>query len=293
MSINPNSWEDAQTFLAVLESESFSKAAEQLGVGQPTVSRRIQALEARLESQIFERGKYGATPTPAALRLQPAAEQMAKWAAEFQRLAEGVEDKLTGTIKIAAPPGVAAEQLAPFAGKLAALEPGLQLEVLSAVEHVDLSRGYADLAIRSQPPNEPELQCLHEAVAKPGVYAAKSYAEKIKQPCRWQDLDWICWGGQHKHLAPRSLLERVIPNFQLVFASDDYIVQKAAAASGVGALITNAPLGFESIELVKIDVGLELPEVKFYLVCAKSMRHLKKIKVVAKHLLEALDTELG
>ncbi|MFK7862975.1 MAG: LysR family transcriptional regulator [Pseudohongiellaceae bacterium] len=293
MSSNQFSWDDAQTFLAVLEKESFSNAAKRLGIGQPTVSRRIQSLEARLNSQIFERGRYGAIPTSEALRLQPAAEQMAKWAAEFQRIAEGVEDELTGTVKIAAPPGVASEQLAPFAEKLSSIEPGLQLEVLSAIEHVDLSRGHADIAIRSQPPNEPELVCLYEAISLPGVYASKAYAKKIKQPCHWKDLDWISWGGQHKQLAPRPLLEKAIPNFQPVFSSDDYVVQKAAAIAGMGALITNAPIGLEKSELVKIDIGLELPPVKFYLVCAKSMQHLKKIKIVAESLLSTLSDGLS
>jgi DNA-binding transcriptional LysR family regulator len=48
------SWEDAQTFLTVAEEHSFSAAARVLGLGQPTVSRRIQALETRLR-QIWRR----------------------------------------------------------------------------------------------------------------------------------------------------------------------------------------------------------------------------------------------
>ena len=183
------SWDDAQTFLAVAEHHSFSAAARALGVGQPTISRRIQNLEYSLQQQLFERGKHGAVPTEAAQRLFPAAEQMAKWAAEFDRSAQGAQDSISGTVKIAAPPGIAVAQLAPLAAQLQLTEPDITLEILSAIDHVDLTRGSADIALRTQPPNEPELVSLQTVTSQPGVYASRAYADSVAQPCHWQDLD--------------------------------------------------------------------------------------------------------
>jgi DNA-binding transcriptional LysR family regulator len=125
------SWEDAQTFLAVIEHSSFSAAARAMGLGQPTISRRVADLERRVSQQLFVRGKQGAEPTTAALSLLPAAEQMAKWAAEFDRMAKSHEILVSGTVRIAAPPGIAVEQLAPFAALLRQLEPsGLRFSCL-------------------------------------------------------------------------------------------------------------------------------------------------------------------
>lgn len=281
-------WEDAQTFLAVIEHNSFSAAARSLGVGQPTISRRIQTLEQTLSEQLFIRGKHGAKPTEAAYHLKPAAEQMAKWAAEFGRLALRGEIEANGLVKIAAPPGVAVEQLAPFAALLKQREPGIHLEVLSSVDHVDLTRGVADIAIRSQAPNESELFCLQELNVEQGVFAAKQYAEELQQPCSWTDLDWISWTTQCRHLPPRPMLEKIIPDFSPLFSSDDYLVQKAAVHAGVGAMIMSKPIGFERSELVHIDIGIKLPERKFYIVCAKSMRTVPRVKVVVEHLVRAL-----
>lgn len=283
------SWEDAQTFLAVVEHNSFSAAARSLRVGQPTISRRIKQLETLMSEQLFIRGKHGATPTEAACRIQPAAEQMARWAAEFGRLVHKGEKEVSGIVKIAAPPGVAVERLAPFAAILKQREPKIRLEVLSAIEHVDLTRGVADIAIRTQYPRETELVCLYEAAADPGVYAAEQYARKLKQPCRWKDLDWITWSETYRHLSPRPLLEKLIKPFTPVFSSDDYLVQKAAANAGVGVMLTSRPLAFEQSHLVKIDVGVELPPLKFYIVCAKSMQHVPRIQAVVKSLIEALQ----
>ena len=284
MNISSLSWEDAQTFLAVIEHSSFSAAARSLGVGQPTISRRIQNLEQTVSEQLFIRGKHGAEPTDAALHLKPAAEQMAKWAAEFGRLALRGEIEVSGLVKIAAPPGVAVEQLAPFAALLRQQEPGVRLEILSSVEHVDLTRGVADIAIRSQAPKEPELFCFQEINVEQAVYAAKQYVETLQQPCSWADLDWISWTTQYRHLPPRPMLEKIIPDFTPLFSSDDYLVQKAAVKAGVGAMLMSKAIGFERSELMQIDIGIKLPDRKFYIVCAKSMRTVPRVKVVIEHL---------
>ena len=42
------SWDDFRFFLATTKAGSFSKAASELGVTQPTISRRIESLEQRL-----------------------------------------------------------------------------------------------------------------------------------------------------------------------------------------------------------------------------------------------------
>ncbi len=290
MKETPLSWEDAQTFLAVIEYRSFSKAALSLGVGQPTISRRIKNLEHLLSDQLFIRGKHGAEPTEAANHLRPAAEQMAKWATEFSRLARQAENEISGLVRIAAPPGVSVEQLAPFAYLLRTKEPGIRLEILSSVDHVDLTRGVADIALRSQEPKEPELCCLHVVNAEQGIYAAKEYADTIQQPCSWADLDWVTWTGQYRHVPPRPLLERIIPDFTPIFSSDDYLVQKSAVSKGLGAMILSKPIGFERSSLVRIDIGVELPVRKFYIVCAKSMLQVPRVKRVAEHLIEALSS---
>ncbi|MFT5716393.1 MAG: DNA-binding transcriptional LysR family regulator [Oleiphilaceae bacterium] len=103
------SWEYAQTFLAVIEHTSFSASACSLWMGQPTISRRIKNLEEMLSEQLFIRCKHGAEATDAAHHLKPAAEQIAKCAAEFSRLALHHDDELSGLVKIAAPPGVSVE----------------------------------------------------------------------------------------------------------------------------------------------------------------------------------------
>ena len=277
----PISWEDAQTFLAVVETGSFSAAARQLDLGQPAISRRIKNLERRLAQQLFVRGKHGAERTASAERLIPAAEQMAKWAAEFDRATRGDDARVAGVVKVAAPPGIAVENLAPFAALARTVLPEIRLEVLSAIDHVDLTRGTADIALRTNRPNEPELVALYDFHSQPAIYGAPDYVSQLDRSVTWQDLDWVTWAGRYRHVAPRPMLEKLIPDFQPILASDDYLVQLAAVRAGLGVMICAPPASLQK-ELLAVDIGVTLPKSAFYLVCARSAQHVPRIQRVVE-----------
>ena len=59
-----------QTFLAVIETGSLSRAAARLHITQSTVTARLQALEDSLGQRLVNRQKSGAVPTAAGLRLR-------------------------------------------------------------------------------------------------------------------------------------------------------------------------------------------------------------------------------
>lgn len=65
---------DLEAFLAVKETRSFHLAAEKLNLSQSAVTRRVQKLEAALDSVLFERTTRAVKPTLAAKRLQARAE---------------------------------------------------------------------------------------------------------------------------------------------------------------------------------------------------------------------------
>jgi len=298
------SWEDAQTFLAVAEQRSFSAAARLLGVAQPTVSRRVAGLEARLACPLFTRGKLGAELTEAGVRLLPAAEQMARWAGEFTRLAQGAEETPSGRVRIAAPPGFAVEVIAPMAAVARERLPEIRLEVLASVDYVDLPRGDADLAIRTRESQEPELVTIYSANAEIGIFATVEYVTRLHAKLAAEgrapdsiglaDLDWITWSHPYEQVAPRPMLERAIPDFVPAFASDNYLVLKRALAAGMGVMplekrrLRNLP----GPELVEIDLGFTLPASGYFLVCAKSMRFVPRVRAIAELLTEYLESNL-
>jgi len=293
------SWSDAQTFLAIAEGGSISAGAARLGLGQPTVSRRVAQLENRLGCALFTRSKQGVTLTEVGARLLPAAEQMARWASEFERLAQGAEALAEGVVRIAAPPGIAVDWLAPLAARLRNAHPRLRLEILAGVEHVDLTRGDADLAVRTRAPGAPELMTLASGTSEVGVFAAPRYVEALaarldrdlaSAPPALHEIDWVTWARPFEHVPPRPLLERAIPDFEPAFASDDYLVLRSAVTAGLGAMVLDATQGAggEASALVEIDLGFTLPPNDFHLVCAKSMQFVPRVRVVAEELIAVL-----
>jgi DNA-binding transcriptional LysR family regulator len=96
-------------FCAVVERQSFSQAAEQLGVTQPAVSLQVRALEKRLGTQLLDRSGRRVEPTEAGMRLYRGAQRLL--ALEEQVLDDVVsegEGDLAGSLSIGASTGPAA-----------------------------------------------------------------------------------------------------------------------------------------------------------------------------------------
>lgn len=63
-------------FVAVAHWGSFRRAAEELQISQPTITAQVASVEKKLGVSLFERGRSGATLTPAGRRLLPLAQKI-------------------------------------------------------------------------------------------------------------------------------------------------------------------------------------------------------------------------
>jgi DNA-binding transcriptional LysR family regulator len=234
------SWDDVRLFLAVAETGSVSAASRQLQLGQPTVSRRLAELEARIGSSLFERGRSGTTLTQTGEQMLPGARQMARWAGEVNRAAAAADEALSGVVRITAPPFLCATLITRCAAELAKRHPQLRLEVLAGIRMLDLQRGDADLAVRSNPePGGDTSTVISVSHIEHGqhVYVSRSLAKRLGKDPQLSDVPWIAWANPLSDLAPNPQLRRFIPNFRPVFTTDDFIVMVAAAEQGVGAVV--------------------------------------------------------
>ena len=121
--------EVVRTFLEIVSSGNFIRAAERLNVGQTTVSARIHLLEEQLGRPLFVRNKAGAT-------LTPEGEQFLRYAPSFVQLWERARQK------VAVPPGHRA--MLAFGGELSLWDPWLLKWMLW------MRRSAPDLALRAQ-----------------------------------------------------------------------------------------------------------------------------------------------
>ncbi len=287
-------WEYVETFLAVAEEKSFSGAARRLHVTQPTVSRRVSALEEQLARALFRRDVEGAHLTDEGAKLLPAAIEMARFSKELEQIATSFDDHPTGTVRIALPPATAYEFIVPFARDLKKILPDVQVHAVAGVDQLDLSRGHAELAIRNKGPTQPDLMVLAQGKIEIGIFASKTYASSA-QGKSLEELDWVAWSDPNTHLEPNPTLEKLIPKFRPAFASNDFNVQTRAVAEGLGVMILprtshkNAPYP----TFVELDVGLKLPAIDLFIVCARTMRWVPRVRAVAQELVRSLSRVKG
>ncbi|MBS2021427.1 MAG: LysR family transcriptional regulator [Deltaproteobacteria bacterium] len=285
-------WEDAQLFLAVAETGSVSRAARAVGIGQPTVSRRLALLEYRLGAKLFLRSPSGATLTTAGERLVEPARKMAEWAGELSRAAASTDRAPRGLVRVTAPPWICFDLLAPFAAWMLKKSPGLRLQVLSTVSYLDLARGEAELALRPRAPAQPELTEVGRFEHENAIYVARSVAARLPKRPKFTDLPWIAWAPPYTALPPNPQLEEAIPGFVPMFSSDNFLVNFAAARAGVGAVVLpklrhrhSPPHGLVPL---KIDLG-PFARGTAYLVCAKSALDIPRVRQVAQLLMAELS----
>ncbi|MET1028616.1 MAG: LysR family transcriptional regulator, partial [Dongiaceae bacterium] len=121
-------------FIALARHGSLSAAARALSVNHATISRRISSLERRLGEKLVERRPDGYVLTRAGDRALAAANEMEMAAAILSR--GGADDRPKGLVRINATPGLTHGFLTERLAKLAALHPGLDLELATDVRPV-------------------------------------------------------------------------------------------------------------------------------------------------------------
>ncbi|HEY2986243.1 MAG TPA: LysR family transcriptional regulator [Candidatus Binatia bacterium] len=147
-----------KVFMTVAKIKSFTRAAERLGVRQPSVSLVIKDLEQDLEVRLFEKLGHKINLTAAGeLLLQDADDILAKAAGLKERIGE-LKGLKKGRLAVGASPGPAASFF-PFAAEqfkreYAWAETTLRIDISLSLEK-SLLNGELDLAIVGRLPNSP------------------------------------------------------------------------------------------------------------------------------------------
>ena len=106
-------WSALRVFYAVAQTGSFSEAAVQLGLTQPTVSGRIRDLETRLGVRLFNRSPHRLSLTEAGEKIHDHVVTMERSALAVEHLVADADKKDAGQVIIAAPDGLATFLLMP------------------------------------------------------------------------------------------------------------------------------------------------------------------------------------
>jgi DNA-binding transcriptional LysR family regulator len=291
MSASEPSWELYETFLAVMRGGSLSAASRALTVAQPTVRRRIEALEQALGAPLFVRAPNGLVPTDAARATLGHAEAMAASAQALVRSMSAPLDAAEGTVRVSASETVSVELLPKFLAPLRQRAPKLQVEVSVSNQVVDLLRRDADVAVRMVAPTQASLIARKAAVIPVGFFAHQSYVKRHGVPRKLSELP-----GEHTLIGldrNRALLNALeamgapLARTDFAWRSDNDLAQLSAVRAGLGIGVCQVPLGEATPGLVRVLPSLALP-LEAWVVMHEDLRTVRRVRMVFDALVEGL-----
>lgn len=143
-----NPFEDMRVFVQVMESGSFTAAADKLGLSKQFVSRRLMQLEERLGVRLLNRSTRRLDVTPLGQAYYEAALRLLGEVRHVEESLSGDSDEPRGTVRLSAPLSFAMEHLGTLLPAFLARYPEVAVEVDLSDRSVDLlAEGY-DLALR-------------------------------------------------------------------------------------------------------------------------------------------------
>ncbi len=289
--MNPSapSWELYETFLSVLEGGSLSAASRALGVAQPTVRRRLEALEASLGSVLFTRGPSGLTPTEAALTTRPHAEAMAAAAAAMVRSLSAPPGEARGTVRVTCSQVVGVEVLPGLLRPLLRAQPQLQVELALSNHTQDLLRRDADVAVRMVAPTQAALVARKAGSIPVGLFARADVLAGRTPKRLVELLEYPLIGADRERAFLEVLRGAGLPVAarDFVVRTDDDVAQFAAIRAGLGIGVCQVALAARHADLVRVLPALQLP-LETWVVMHEDLRRVRRVRLVFDHLVSSL-----
>lgn len=141
-----------EAFVHAAENRSFSQAAKQLNLTQPTISHHIKTLETEMGLSLFERSGHNLQLTEAGWALLPWARKLLRQAKELQDFTDSFQSEIYGHLRIACSTTTGKYILPLLAARFRERYPGIRVSILACTQpHVvpELLGGEANLGVVS------------------------------------------------------------------------------------------------------------------------------------------------
>jgi len=253
-------WDDLKPFLAVARAGSTLGAAKLLGLSQPTVQRRIAALEKSLGCQLVERHPSGYRLSPLGAELCLRAEQIEKAVDDFNRHIHLHDGRLAGAIHVTCAEALARPVVTPIIDAFQARHPGVHVELLITERLLDLTAGKADIAVRgyeNAPHGERESALIQRKFADVpwAVYASRSYVERYGKPSTPEEIGKyaiVAPGGAFSKSRAARWLQTMAPDAVVSARSSSLLGLLTSVRSGSGLALLPKGIAEAEPDLVRI-----------------------------------------
>ena len=279
-------WSDLRVFLAIAREGTLAAAARRTGQSQPTMGRRLRALEQSVGQTLFQRTETGFVLTDEGAAVLAHAERMEEEALALEREMAGQDHHFEGLIRLSALDWFGVLVLTPVVAEFAAMQPRVVVEIITSAHHFSLSRREADLVFKTRPFDEPEAvsrRLMHMPYA---VYVKSGLPHPVAGDGRGTPL--VTMDIAHDGLADAVWLRRMLPRSHIVSRSNDRDVQARMCALGAGAAVLPRTLGDSLPGVERVDLGEHPPGRDAWVGYHRDMRHLARLRALLELMIERL-----
>lgn len=274
-------WNDLRYLLAIAREGSTVSAAKALGVSQPTVQRRLAALEERIGRKLVEHHPTGYRLTELGKALYPHAVDVERSVEAFQRQLMSAGEELTGTLRVTCPEGMASRLLAPVIEAFRQKHPELRVDLIMTDRRLDLAKGEAEVALRIHEPGDDHLIARRIANSPWAVFASQSYIKRHGRPQRSEDLDQhaiIEFAGELADNHAARWLRSVAPKATIAIRGNSMLGVLAAVKSGAGLAPLPMLLGGSEDGLERVLESIPEIDTKLYLVIHADLKRTPRVR---------------
>lgn len=180
---------DLAVFARVVEQESFSGAAESLGLSKSAVSKQVSRLEQRLGAQLLQRTTRKLSLTETGRIVLEHAQRVLVEAEAAEAAVQNLQALPRGLLRVNLPMSFGLGYVAPLLPELLALCPELRVDLTFNDRTVDLLEEEVDVAIRiGANLTDSTLTARRLAPVRPITCASESYLRKAGVPLKPDDL---------------------------------------------------------------------------------------------------------
>jgi DNA-binding transcriptional LysR family regulator len=292
-------WDKIRVFHAVAEAGSFTHAGEILNLSQSSVSRQVSALEKSLNAPLFHRHARGLKLTETGETLfQTAKEVSTKLAMAEAQVSESL-DRPKGPLRITTTVAFGSIWLTDRLKEFIEAYPEIEVTLVVSEDELDLSMGEADVAVRMNPPRQPDLIQRRLATMHHRAFAAPAYINTHGMPHSLEDLDHHQLIGYDDTFHPPFVEINWMLNAGLdgnqsrrpVLRVNNIYGMYRAAASGLGIASLPDYMGQIAQDLVPVLTEMEGPAFDIYFSYPEELRHSLRIAVFRDFLLRSTGTD--
>ncbi len=291
---------DMMVFLAVVETRSFTQAAERLGMPKANVSRKVSRLEVNLGVTLLERSTRTQHLTEAGRRYLNHCKRIHEEIDLANAAVSEVLHEFKGDIKIGASVTIGQQILRPALSNFLHQYPQLNLDLNLTNQRVDLIEEGFDMLIRVGALDDSRLIAKRLGRATRSLYVSKDYLQKCGSPKKLSTLteyDVLLMSRMNNH----NTLELVSGKKQEKFkvkpriVTDDFSILKQSVTDGLGIAILPDYMCVDELKsqaLVKIFPEWGAKAIDIYALYPKHRVKIPKIKALLKFVVETFDNKL-